>query len=145
MNPTSETITKINKGLWIAFLIVDRKCCWPVQSTMNVAMSHCNCPQQCTSGDSRWRKTGHWPRELRHTSKEWFPWAQTLASSHTQKSTKIINLRCLFFVISSNIFMFDYMCFVLFCFSSKNSYMPLRLPYLFGQFLRVSERLFPRL
>ena len=38
------------------------------------------------------------PRQLRCVSKEWFQWAQTLVSSHTQKSAEVINLRCLFFL-----------------------------------------------
>ena len=42
-------------------------------------------------------KTGCWPPELRRISKEWLQGAQTLASSHTQKSTKFLNLGYLVF------------------------------------------------
>ena len=35
------------------------------------------------------------PREPRSTSKVWFQWAQTLASSHTEKGSKFLNLRYL--------------------------------------------------
>lgn len=41
------------------------------------------------------------PRQLRCIFKEGFRWTQILAFSHSQKCTKIINLRYLFFVISS--------------------------------------------
>ena len=43
------------------------------------------------------------PGELRHTPKEKFQWSHIFTFSHTQKSTKIINLRCLFLVNSSNL------------------------------------------
>lgn len=46
-----------------------------------------------------------------------------LAFSHTLESTKIINLRCRVFVISSNFLILDYMfCLVLFCFQQKLLY-----------------------
>ena len=41
-----------------------------------------------------------------------FKGLQILASSHQHKSTKTFNLRRLFFVVSSNILMFDYMFFL---------------------------------
>ena len=43
----------------------------------------------------------------RYIFKENFQWAQILESFHTKKSIKIINLRCLCFVFSSNLLMFD--------------------------------------
>ena len=46
-------------------------------------------------------------RYWRCISKEQFQQAQSLASPHTQKSTKIINLRCLIFLTSSNTLIFD--------------------------------------
>ena len=47
--------------------------------------------------DVKTQDTG--PRELRCISKEWFQWAQTLASSQTKKSTKFLTLRDLVFFI----------------------------------------------
>ena len=44
-------------------------------------------------------------RWLRCLSKEWFQWAQALASSHIKKSPKFLNLRYLVLIIS-NLFMF---------------------------------------
>lgn len=41
--------------------------------------------------DGKEQDTG--PRPLKCISKEWFQWAQTLVSSHTQKNAKIIKLR----------------------------------------------------
>ena len=47
------------------------------------------------SQDVKTQGTG--PRKLRCISKEWFQWTHTLASSHTQKNTKLLNLRSLVF------------------------------------------------
>ena len=41
--------------------------------------------------------TGCWPQMLRCLWKEWFQWAQTPASSHTEKSTKFLHLENLVF------------------------------------------------
>ena len=45
------------------------------------------------------------PRELKCTSKGWFQWAQTLAASHTQKSTSFLTWTDLVSLINSNLFM----------------------------------------
>ena len=45
--------------------------------------------------DAKTQDTGS--RQLRCTSKEWFQWAQTFASSHMEKSAKFLNLRYLVF------------------------------------------------
>ena len=47
-----------------------------------------------------WKPLGNGPRGLRHIWKEWFQEAQALASPHTQKSTKFLNLRYLIFFSS---------------------------------------------
>ena len=54
-------------------------------------------PRWCTEGiqDGKEQDTG--PRWMRCISEEWFQWAQTLASSHTQESTRSSNLRSLVF------------------------------------------------
>ena len=49
------------------------------------------------------------PRPLRCIYKETLQWSWILAFSPTQKSIKIITLRCQFFVVSSNFLMLDYM------------------------------------
>ena len=41
-----------------------------------------------SQGDSGWESIGYWPHYLRCRSKQWFQWAQTLASSHTKKKKK---------------------------------------------------------
>ena len=49
-------------------------------------------PSCAPLGGSPWKKAGYWPRWLQCIPKEWFQRAQTLASSHIQKSTKFISL-----------------------------------------------------
>ena len=70
------------------------------------------------------------------------------ASSHREKSTKIINLRCLSFVISSNLLIFNYKfgCFgvFLFCFVFQQKLYILALPLpLWSSSSELSERLSP--
>ena len=62
----------------------------------------------------RCENTGHsGPRQLRCTWNEWLLWTQILASSHTQKSTKCLNLRYLVFSNSQKYFSCsDYLFFV---------------------------------
>ena len=50
-------------------------------------------------------KTGCWPTQGRCIRKEWFQWARTGASSHTQKSTKLLDSGYLVF-LNSNLFIF---------------------------------------
>ena len=66
-------------------------------------------------------------RYWRCISKEQFQQAQSLASPHTQKSTKIINLRCLIFLTISNTLIFDYMFFFFFNNKKRNLYLVLPL------------------
>ena len=49
------------------------------------------------------------PRWLRCISKEWFSWAQTFTSSHTQKSAKFITWR---YLVSFIFWCFNYLVFV---------------------------------
>ena len=71
------------------------ECCLPYQHTEDATKPSATAatPKCVPWEDSGWRKARHWP--LRYTSKEWYQWAQTLAFPHTYKSTKFINLRCL--------------------------------------------------
>ena len=63
------------------------------------------------SGREELQDTG--PRQLRYTRKEWCHWAQTLASPHTEKNTKFLNLRYLVFFNSQKYFWCsDYLPFV---------------------------------
>ena len=71
-------------------------------------------------------------RYWRCISKEQFQQAQSLASPHTQKSTKIINLRCLIFLTISNTLIFDYMFYFFFQQQKKKS--------ISGSSLRSSEK-----
>ena len=50
----------------------------------------------------QWQNADPW--ELRCVWQEWLPWAQILASSHTQKSTKFLNLGYLVFLNNTLIF-----------------------------------------
>lgn len=70
------------------------------------------------------------PRQLRCTSKGWFQSVRILASSRTQRSTKITNLTCLFLVTGS-----IFWCATSWGFGgggSPNSYISWLLTYLFG-------------
>ena len=59
-------------------------------------------------GSEELQDTG--PRQLRYTWKEWSHWAQTLASPHTEKNTKFLNLRYLVFFNSQKYFWYsDYL------------------------------------
>ena len=79
-------------------------------------------------GEFSWRKRGHWPRSFRCISKERLQWPQTLASSHTQTSSKIANLRCLLLWLAV-----IFWCLAIwFCFSPSKNYIPWLLPSLFG-------------
>ena len=57
------------------------------------------------SGREELQDTG--PRQLRYTRKEWCHWAQTLASPHTEKNTKFLNLRYLVFFNSQKYFWYS--------------------------------------
>lgn len=90
----------------------EKKCCLPFQFYKNQVISHCSHPLtgKFRMGGGRRKHSVLWipaPRYLKSTSKEKFQWSQILAPSHTEKSTKIINFRRLFFVISSDLLMFN--------------------------------------
>ena len=55
------------------------------QKSCHQAISRCSHrhPSSAPWGDSGWESTGYWPQIALVLSKEWFQWAQTLASSHT--------------------------------------------------------------
>ena len=88
---------------------------WTKNAADHRATSHCSHLWRYTLRGEGVENQNTGPIQLRCVSKEWFQSAQTSPSSHTQKSSKVINMRPLFFVISSNVLMFHYMVFC-FCF-----------------------------
>ena len=79
------------------------------------APSHCRSPTVSPEGTQDGREQDTGPRQLRCISKEWLPWAQTLASSQIEKSTKFIDLLSWFFFFWVNSNLFKFWLPVLFC------------------------------
>ena len=59
-----------------------------------------------------WKTQDTDPRWLRCIWKEWFQWAQTLASSHTQEGTGFLHLRLVFCNSQKSFWCSDYLPFV---------------------------------
>ena len=75
-----------------------KKCCLPYQETKDAAANKPSCYSSpaignLSEGTQNKKAQDTSPRWLRCMSKEWFQWAQTLASSHTYNSTKFLNFR----------------------------------------------------
>lgn len=72
-----------------------RKAACQATPKMLSSASHKLCNWWCTlRGTQGGEKQDTGSRQLRCKTKEWLPWAQTLASSYVKKSTKVINLKC---------------------------------------------------
>lgn len=100
---------KKNNAVWT------KKCCLPSQSTHVAATKLSATAAPFPSS----KHPEYWP-SLGQISKEQIQWAQTSAPSHTQRRTKITDLRCLcvcgYVCVCeiTTLLIFDYICFVFF-------------------------------
>ena len=63
---------------------------WSKQAACCQATPTAAAPRGGPWGDSGWERAGHGPRQLRCLSREWFQWAQTLASSILRKALNLL-------------------------------------------------------